>query len=521
MDEIIGWGPLGSVILTYIFFFYFIISVWCFFAAVLSVLVLFIIASNKKPVDKGRPDYYITPTRDFTQYTKDSEEKYWNKDTKFDWHQSVQDNLKEHLENLDPVDFSKVMFMVLPMVEKTVERKIVQMRRERLPLEEDALKDIAECIPFDRTTIHQALLIQSPLKNLQLSVSKFKDQAEILNSEFLNLREQQRLGLFRDGTKVKHLETEAERQEQAMELSRLTNRIDQVQEEYKQLKAQFKIESERLKTKIRGELHSIEHQVLTDLEETRELLQLTLQSKNIPTEPKDLAQLKDLILKRQLRGLKDIANHSLVVEQSAIAPLTMGIIHYKRHREIQEAMTTFVNDEAKHSATFRRFLVEKLEAKEFISATLLKGASRYMWLARLMPGAGMFLAVIVEAIGAAYLEFFGKEEYMPDRLYSAICQTITEQDEKRHLDLCVGIYNELYRKGTSWERHRNKVALKVMMKAVYADKTEDHRLIQAFRAFGVESEILYRHITGRLSQQLARVSMYVEPERLLEIIGRK
>ena len=260
---------------------------------------------------------------------------------------------------------------------------------------------------------------------------------------------------------------------------------------------------------------------MSDLEETLELLQRTLQSKNLPTDATDLARLKDLILKRQLRGLKDIANHSLVVEQSAIAPLTMGIIHYKRHREIQEAMTTFVNDEAKHSATFRRFLVEKLEAKEFISAIILKGASRYMWLARFMPGAGMFFAVVVEAIGAAYLEFFGKEEYMPDRLYSAICQTITEQDEKRHLDLCVGIYNELYRKGTRWERYRNHVALKVMMKAVYADKTEDHHLIQAFRAFGVESEILYRHIAGRLSQQLARISMYVEPDRLLEIIGRK
>lgn len=519
--KLLGAALLGSMVLTYIFYFYFIISVWCFFAAVLSVLVLFIIATNKKPVDKGRPDYYITPTRDFTQFTKDSEEKYWSKETKFNWDQNIPNNLKEHLENLPPEDFLKVMIMVLPMVEKTVEFKIVQIRKKALPLEQDALKDIAECIPFNRPAIHQALLIQSPLKVLQLSLSKLKDQLEILNSSLLDLNEQQRLGLYKDGIKVKHVETEAERQEQGMELSRLTSRIDQVQEEYKQLKAQFKIGSEQLKTKIRGELHTIEHQVLIDLEETKKLLQVTLHSKNIPAHPKDLAQLKDLILKRQLRGLKDIANHSLVVEQSAIAPLTMGIIHYKRHREIQEAMTTFVNDEAKHSATFRRFLVEKLEAKEFISATLLKGASRYMWLARLMPGVGMFLAVIVEAIGAAYLEFFGKEEYMPDRLYSAICQTITEQDEKRHLDLCVGIYNELYRKGTRWERYRNKIALKVMMKAVYGDKTEDHHLIQAFRAFGVESEIMYQHILRRLSQQLARISVYVDPEKLLEIIGRK
>ena len=369
--------------------------------------------------------------------------------------------------------------------------------------------------------MHQALLIQSPLKSLQLSVSKLKDQLEILNGEFLDLHEQQRLGFFKEGTKVKQLETEAERQEQTVELSRLTNQINQIERDLEQLKTKYKIESDKLKTKIRSELHLIEPQVLVDLEETRELLQRTLQSRNLPGDPKDLSRLMDLILKRQLRGLKDIANHALVVEQSAIAPLTMGIIHYKRFREIQEAMTTFINDEAKHSATFRRFLVEKLEAKEFISAKLIKGASRYMWLARFMPGAGMFLAVIVEVIGAATLEFFGNEKYMPDRLFCSICKTISMQDEKRHMDLCVAMYNELFRKGHRLERFRNNVTLKVLLKSVYGDKTDDHHLIQAFRAFGIESEILYQHVVLRLSQELSRISMYIEPERLLEIIGRK
>jgi hypothetical protein len=246
-----------------------------------------------------------------------------------------------------------------------------------------------------------------------------------------------------------------------------------------------------------------------------------MQSDSLPHDPKDFSRLKDLILKRQLRGLKDIANHALVVEQSAIAPLTMGIIHYKRHREIQEAMTTFINDEAKHSATFRRYLVEKLEAREFISAILIKGATRYMWIARFMPGAGMFLAVIVEVIGAATLEFFGNEKYMPDSLFCSICKTISMQDEKRHMDLCVSMYNELFRKGNRWERFRNNAALKVILKSVYGDKTDDHHLIQAFRAFGVDSHMLYHHVTRRLSEQLARISVYVEPEKLLEIIGRK
>jgi hypothetical protein len=519
--KLLGGALLGSLILTAIFFFYSVLSVWCFFAAILSVMVLFVVAYNKKSIVKARPDYYITPTRDFTRYTKDSEEKYWSKETKFDWHQNVRGNLEQHLENLDAKDFLKVTFNVIPILVETLEHKIVQIRRDHLPLEEDGLKDITECIPFDRNTIHQAILIQSPLKSFQLFASKLKDQLEILNNEFLDLSDQHRLGLFSEGTKVIHVEKESEREEQKLQLSRLTNQINQIQREIKQLKAQSNIESARLETKIRSEFNSIESQVLIDLEETQKLLQMTLQSKSLPKDPKDLSRLKDLILKRQLRGLKDICNHALVVEQSAIAPLTMGVIHYKRHREIQEAMTTFINDEAKHSATFRRFLVEKLEAKEYISANLIKGASRYMWLARIMPGAGMFLAVLVEAIGAAFLEYFGNEEYMPDSLFCSICQTISIQDETRHMDLCVEIYNELYRKGNRWERIRNNVALKVIMKSVYGDKTEDNPLIQAFRSFGVESNTLYNHIAGRLSQQLVRINMYIEPEKLLELIGNK
>ncbi len=475
--------------------------------------------SSRKTVVKGRPDYYITPTRDFTQYIKDSENKYWSKDTKFDWQQSVQANLKEHLENLDPNEFSRIIFMVLPMVGETIERKAFQIRQEQLPMEEDALKDIAECIPYDRTTIHQALLIQTPLKSLQLSLSELKDHLEILNSEHYDLHEQQRLGFYKDGTKVKRLETDLESKEQSLQLSRLKDRINQVQEELKQLVARNKVESEKLKIETRKELNAIESQVLVELEETRELIRKILGTKKIPADPGDLSRIKDLVLKRQLRGLKDIANHALVVEQSAIAPLTMGIIHYKRHREIQEAMTTFISDEAKHSATFRRYLVQKLEAKEFISDILIKGASRYMWIARFMPGAGLFMAVVVEVIGAAYLEFFGKEEYMPEKLFCSICKTISTQDEKRHMDLCVEMYNELFRTGHRWERYRNNMALKILMKSVYGDKNEDHHLIQAFRAFGVESEFLYRHIMDRVSQQLARVSMYIEPERIFEIIG--
>lgn len=476
---------------------------------------------NATPKDKGRPDYYITPTRDFTQYTRDSEEKYWSKDTKFDWSQDIRANLKNHLEKLDEKGLSKVTFMVLPMLIENLEGKIYQINQSHLPLDEDALKYMAETLPSSKKTISEAIAILAPLNEFQLSLSKLEDRQEILNSEMVDLDEQQRLGLVRKGNEIKNMETEAERNGQANEKSRLTNEIRQAESEYAALSDKHTSESKRLKEQIRKDLETIEQQVLVDLDDTKTFLSGILKSQQLPENAEDLAQLKELILKRQLSGLKDIANHALVVEQSAIAPLTMGIIHYKRYREIQEALTTFINDEAKHSATFRRFLVDKLQAKEYISPKLIKGASRYMWLARFMPGAGLFMAVIVEAIGAASLEFFAKEEYMPDILFRSICQTISEQDEKRHMDLCVEIYNELFRKGHAWERFRNKMILTKMMKSVYGDKTEDNQLIQAFRAFGVESETLYRHIMDQLSQQLTRVSVYVETDRLLEIIGRK
>lgn len=471
-------------------------------------------------IDKGRPDYYITPTHDFTQYTRDCEEKYWNKETAFDWSQSVEDNLRNNLEHLTPEDFSKVAFMVLPMVKETIACKLEQIRQRGLPLEEDALKDIAVCTPFDREAIHQAIQLQAPLKALHSSVVHLQDQLEILKREQADVQEQRRLGLFRAGTMVKHLETEAEKQAQAEDLARLAGRISQLEVEYQRMKTQFQTESNRMEAQIGEELCIIAPQVLLDLEATAALIEQTLRSQRLPQAGADLSCLQDLILKRQLRGLKDIANHALVVEQSAIAPLTMGIIHYKRYREIQEAMTTFINDEAKHSATFRRFLVEKLEAKEYISNILIRGANRYMWLARFMPATGMFLAVIVESIGAATLEFFGDKKYMPDKLFRSICRTISVQDERRHIELCTAMYNELFKKGSRWEQLRNHGALNAILKSVYGDKTDDHHLLQAFRAFGVESDTLYRHIVCRLSEHLAKINMYVKPERLLEIIGR-
>ncbi|MBC6366472.1 hypothetical protein [Algoriphagus sp. AK58] len=479
------------------------------------------ILSSQKTADKGRPDYYITPTHDFKQYTRDCEEKYWSRETAFDWSQNLELNLKENLENLQPEELHRITFLVLPMIKETIRGKIDQIKNEGLPLDSDALKGFLECIPFDKLSIHEALQIQSPLKTLEDSVSTLKDQLDINQREETDLLELQRLSLVKDGNIVKHLSTEEEKRKQESELIQLKHQKVDLEQKLDSLLKEHKIESERLRVKIQEDLHSITPEVLLELEDTYDLIQKLIASNKLPEDKKELDRLKDLILKRQLRGLKDLANHALVVEQSAIAPLSMGIIHYKRYREIQEAMTTFIHDEAKHSAVFRRFLVEKLNAKEYISPILIRGANRYMWLARFMPATGMFLAVIVEAIGAAYLEFFGNEKYMPDKLFCSISKTISMQDEKRHMDLCVAMYNELFREGSKWEQIRNKTALKVILKSVYGDKSEDHHLIQAFRAFGVEYQTLYRHIIGRLSEQLARIGLFVKPEELLEILKIK
>ncbi len=473
---------------------------------------------QSRPPEEHRPDYYITPTRDFTQYTRDCEEKYWSKDTAFDWSQDIRKNLEENLENLPAGELMQLCRMVLPMVGEAIRSNSKQIIKHGLPCEEDALKAIAECLPAGDPAIAGALQVLAPLKQIHLPSVQFEDNLEILGSELIDLREQQRLGLFMSGAEVRACLSDAEKSMQQDQIISLEQKILETRQAYDRLRQKTKVEEARVREESCRKLKDFEASILHHMEATGALIRDILASDALPGDPGKMKIIKDLILHRQLRGLKDVANHALVVEQSAIAPLTMGIIHYKRHREIQEALTTFVNDEAKHSATFHRYLVEKLEAREFVSSLLIDGANKYMWMARFFPGLGMFLAVIVEAIGAATLEFFGNEKYMPDRLFQSISHTISQQDEKRHMDLCVAIYNELFRKGTRWERWRNKMSLNKIMQSVYGDKTEDHRLIQAFRAFGVESEYLFRHVVQRLSQQLTRISVYIEPDEIMQMI---
>ncbi|MDN3658652.1 hypothetical protein QWZ08_23615 [Ferruginibacter paludis] len=46
--KLLAAAMMGALILTYIFFTNYLISVWCFFAAILSLLIILVITSNKE-----------------------------------------------------------------------------------------------------------------------------------------------------------------------------------------------------------------------------------------------------------------------------------------------------------------------------------------------------------------------------------------------------------------------------------------------------------------------------------------
>ncbi len=53
--KLLGGAFLGSLIVAYYFFLGYVISVWCFFAAVLSALILFVVINNKENVNTPSP----------------------------------------------------------------------------------------------------------------------------------------------------------------------------------------------------------------------------------------------------------------------------------------------------------------------------------------------------------------------------------------------------------------------------------------------------------------------------------
>jgi hypothetical protein len=53
--KLLGSAFLTALLISYFFFLGFVISVWCFFAAVLSALILFVVIKNKEDVSNPSP----------------------------------------------------------------------------------------------------------------------------------------------------------------------------------------------------------------------------------------------------------------------------------------------------------------------------------------------------------------------------------------------------------------------------------------------------------------------------------
>ncbi len=479
--------------------------------------------------EKVLKNYLLKPNHDFDQYVKEFQQRFWTEDI-FDWNVDVRQNLRKNLDRMSIEEFRKLSKMVLPMVKASTEKWIAEIQKQGLPADTDKLKDIQEVLLSDKlSVVDEAVAVQMPLEQAlnQAGVPELENRRRKLDVDLADLRKLKKLGLFKDGDDIRPVGTlgtlAAQHEErQDHEIATLKIALDKTKQDLKQTVATVNRQQKALKAQVKQQLKSLVPKMTADLQETLKLLE-RVQSGDVLDTPDVLESVKDLVAKRQFRALRDIANHGRVAEQTALAPLTMGVIRYKRYPEIQAAMTTFLYDEAKHYQLFGRYMNEKLQAKERILANLIDGGEGYLKLSATMPAAAAFVGLIVEAIGGTFFEFFGDEKNMPEPLFRDLCKTIGERDERRHMDLCAALYNEFYHKGADaglvtrlWEELRNQGALKAMMFLAYGDKNEEHYHVQAPRAFGVEPKAMFRFIAERLSQELAKVGLYQTPEQLLK-----
>jgi len=61
--KLLAAAMMGSLILTYIFYTDYLISVWCFFAAILSLLMILVVNANKKTVNESSPSLLLSEER--------------------------------------------------------------------------------------------------------------------------------------------------------------------------------------------------------------------------------------------------------------------------------------------------------------------------------------------------------------------------------------------------------------------------------------------------------------------------
>jgi hypothetical protein len=150
------------------------------------------VTTTARPPRRDLHDYYIAPNSDFTQYTRDYEEKYWSKDTAFDWGQSAGG---PHLASLGG-QLHRIALSRWPW-----------WRDHRGPRQADI--SAGACSPtgtrcalgevFRATaTVSDRRSRPSPLEQLQLPAARLATASCILRRLVLELREAQRVGVHRD-----------------------------------------------------------------------------------------------------------------------------------------------------------------------------------------------------------------------------------------------------------------------------------------------------------------------------------
>lgn len=229
----------------------------------------------------------------------------------------------------------------------------------------------------------------------------------------------------------------------------------------------------------------------------------------LPKAEDEIREIKEIIISVQMQALREISHHALVAEQSAIAPLSTSIVDYRRYQPVQEACTLFVNDEARHSSVFERYLLNKVHGRKFINKTLVRQFDLFRLMARVMPGASVFLALSVEVVGGSFFEFFG--ERSPEPLFKQICGTISSQDEYRHMLICRALYKIVHNPekqgwlGKNWENLRNRIMIKVMAD----DYKQQLEMLQATKALGIDPRELINYIGKRLKEEFAHIGFQV------------
>lgn len=231
--------------------------------------------------------------------------------------------------------------------------------------------------------------------------------------------------------------------------------------------------------------------------------------RGLPKSEEEIREIKEIIINVQMHALREISHHALIAEQSAVAPLSTSIVDYRRYQPVQEACALFVNDEARHSSVFERYLLNKVHGQKFINKDLVKKYDMFRHMARVMPGASVFLALSVEVVGGAFFEFFG--ERSPEPLFRQICKTISGQDEYRHMLICRALYKVVHdpnKQGWLGKKYEN-VRNRIMMKVIADDYKQQLEMLEAAKALGIDPRELINYIGKRLKEEFAHIGFQI------------